>query len=79
VTNEENHVSEGQHSDLQPDKRAEQILQDYIDHSGVTLKKQQSDRTYYSPGQDAYILLFCGEQAGNKKRKTLTEHERKKQ
>lgn len=44
------------HSDLQPDKRAEQILQDYIDRSGVTLKRQESDRAYYSPAQDTIVV-----------------------
>lgn len=44
------------HSDLQPDKRADQILQEYIDRSGVTLKKQQSDRAYYSPALDTIVV-----------------------
>ncbi len=44
------------HSDLQPDKRADQILQEYIDRSGVTLKKQQSDRAYYSPVLDTIVV-----------------------
>ena len=43
-------------SDLQPDKRAEQILQDYIAQSGVTLKRQESDRAYYSPAQDMIVV-----------------------
>ena len=44
------------HSDLQPDKRAEQILQDYIDRAGVTLKRQQSNRAYYSPVTDTIVV-----------------------
>ena len=44
------------HSDLQPDKRAEQILQDYIDRSGVKLKKQQSNKAYYSPARDEIVI-----------------------
>ncbi len=44
------------HSDLQPDKRAEQILQDYIDRSDVKFKKQQSDRAYYSPVHDEIVI-----------------------
>ena len=44
------------HSDLQPDKRAEQILQDYVDRSGVKLRKQQSDRAYYSPALDEIVV-----------------------
>ena len=44
------------HSDLQPDKRAEQVLQDYIDHSSVTMNRQESDRAYYSPAQDMIVV-----------------------
>ena len=44
------------HSDLQPDKRADQILQEYVDRSGVTLKKQQSNRAYYSPTLDTIVV-----------------------
>ncbi len=44
------------HSDLQPDKRAEQILQDYVDQSGVKLHKQQSNRAYYSPALDEIVI-----------------------
>ena len=44
------------HSNLQPDQYAEQILQDYVDRSGVTLKKQQSDRAYYSPALDTIVV-----------------------
>ena len=44
------------HSDLQPDKQAEQILQDYVDRSGVKLKKQQSDKAYYSPARDEIVI-----------------------
>ncbi len=41
-------VSEGQQSNLQPDKKAEQILEKYIDHSGVTLRKERSNKAYCS-------------------------------
>ena len=41
---------------MQPDERAEKILQDYVDRSGVTLKKQQSNRAYYSPATDTIVL-----------------------
>ena len=44
------------HSDLQPDKRAEQILNDYIDRSGVTLRKEQSNKAYYSPATDTIVV-----------------------
>ena len=49
-------ASEGQHSDLQPDKQAEQILNDYIDRSGVTLRKEKSNRAYYSPAMDTIVV-----------------------
>ena len=38
--------AESCHGGLIPDKRAEQILQDYIDYSGVKLKKQQKQRQF---------------------------------
>ena len=44
------------YSDLQPDQRAEQILQDYVDRSDVALKRQQSDRAYYSPALDTIVV-----------------------
>ena len=44
------------HSDLQPDKRAEQILRDYVVRSGVRLRKQQSNRAYYSPTVDEIVI-----------------------
>lgn len=49
------------HSDLQPDKRAEQILQDYVDRSGVKLRKQQSNRAYYSPALDEIVVPEIGQ------------------
>ena len=49
-------VSEGQQSDLQPDEWAEQILQEYVVRSGVTLKRQQSNRAYYSPALDEIVV-----------------------
>ena len=49
-------ASESFHSGLQTDERAEKILQDYVDRSGVTLKKQQSNRAYYSPATDTMVL-----------------------
>ena len=54
-------ISDGQRNDLQPDKRAEQILQDYIDHSGVTLKKEKSNRAFYSPAQDTIVVPEIGQ------------------
>ena len=49
-------VSEGQSSDLKPDKRAEQILNDYIDRSGVQIRKEKSNRAYYSPALDTIVV-----------------------
>ncbi len=43
-------------SDLKPDKKAEQFLHNYIAQSGVTLKRKQSDRAYYSPAQDTIVI-----------------------
>lgn len=43
-------------SNLKPDTRAEQILQDYVARSGVKLKIQQSDRAYYSPAMDMIVI-----------------------
>ncbi len=44
------------HSDLKPDKRAEKILQDYIDRSGVTLKKQYGNKACYTPATDTITV-----------------------
>ena len=44
------------HSDLKPDKRAEQILQDYITRSGVTLKKQYGNKACYTPAIDTITV-----------------------
>ncbi len=44
------------HNDLQPDKWAEQILLDYINRSGVKLRKQQSDKAYYNPAIDEIVI-----------------------
>ena len=41
---------------LQPDKYAEEILHNYISHSGVTLRKKQSNRAYYSPLLDQIVV-----------------------
>lgn len=49
-------VSGGTHSDLMPDIRAEQILNDYIDRSGVTLRKEKSNKAYYSPATDTIVV-----------------------
>ena len=51
----------GQHSDLQPDKRAEQILKDYLDRSGVTLQRNKSNQAYYSPALDTIVVPEIGQ------------------
>lgn len=49
-------VSEGQQNDLQPDERAEQILNNYIGRYGVTLRKERSNKAYYSPASDTIVV-----------------------
>ena len=44
------------HSDLQPDKKAESIIDNYVKSSGVTLKRIQSDKAYYSPSTDTIVV-----------------------
>ena len=51
----------GQHSNLQPDKRAEQILKDYLDRSGVTLQRNKSNQAYYSPALDTIVVPEIGQ------------------
>ena len=49
-------VSESQQSDLQPDKKAEIMLDGYISRSGVQLRKEKSNRAYYSPALDTIVV-----------------------
>ena len=49
-------VSEMPESDLQPDKKAETILDGYISRSGVRLRKEKSNRAYYSPALDTIVV-----------------------
>ena len=44
------------HSDLQPDKRAEQILKNYIARSGVTLKTEYGNKACYTPATDTITV-----------------------
>ena len=44
------------HSDLQPDKKAESIIDNYVRSSGVTLKCIQSNKAYYSPVKDTIVV-----------------------
>ena len=44
------------HSDLQPDKKAESIIDNYVRSTGVTLKRIQSDKAYYSPSTDTIVV-----------------------
>ena len=48
--------SDAPYSNLNPDDRAEQILADYVKRSGVTLKKEHSDRAFYRPSTDTIIV-----------------------
>jgi hypothetical protein len=41
---------------LQPDDHAEQILQDYIGRSGVTLKQARSNKAFYQPATDTIVV-----------------------
>ena len=49
-------ASEPFDSGLQPDERAESIIQDYIDRSGVTLKKEWSNKAFYQPTTDTIVV-----------------------
>ncbi len=49
-------ASESFDSSLKPDDRAEQILQDYIARTGVTLKKERSNRAFYRPVTDIIVV-----------------------
>ncbi len=41
---------------LIPDDKAEKLILDYIDRSGVTFKPVKSDRAYYSPATDTIVV-----------------------
>lgn len=43
-------------SSLQPDARAEQIVNDYAQRSGVTIRRGRSGKAYYSPAQDTIVV-----------------------
>ena len=43
-------------SSLQPDTRAEQIVNDYAQRSGVTIRREHSGKAYYSPAQDTIVV-----------------------
>ena len=49
-------ISEEQHNNLQPDMKAEEIINNYISRSGVHLQKEKSNRAYYSPVQDMIVV-----------------------
>ena len=49
-------ASEPFDSGLQPDERAEKIIQDYIGCSGVTLKKERSNKAFYQPATDTIVV-----------------------
>ncbi len=43
-------------SNLQPDEKAEQILNDYVARSGVTLIRGRSDKAFYQPATDTIMV-----------------------
>ena len=43
-------------NNLLPDDKAEQVILDYIDRSGVSFKPCRSDRAYYSPSTDTIVV-----------------------
>ena len=43
-------------SDLEPDEKADAIVQEYVDRSGVTLRITESDRAYYQPSTDTVVI-----------------------
>lgn len=43
-------------SELDPDKEADAIIQEYVDRSGVTLRITESDRAYYQPSTDTVVV-----------------------
>lgn len=49
-------VSEQFNNDLQPDKRAERIIDGYLQRSGVTLNRIQSSKAYYNPQTDTIVV-----------------------
>ena len=49
-------VSEQGHNDLQPDHKAEEIIDSYIQRSGVTLNRIRSNKAFYSPLTDTIVV-----------------------
>ena len=47
-------------SGLQPDRHAEQMLEDYLRRSGVCFRTEQSDQAYYSPARDTIVVPELG-------------------
>ena len=43
-------------SGLRPDEKADAIIQEYVDHSGVALQITESDRAYYQPSTDTVVV-----------------------
>ena len=42
--------------DLKPDEKAEKVIRDYIDRSGVKLTIQKSDKAFYRPSDDLVVV-----------------------
>ncbi|MBQ3760975.1 MAG: ArdC family protein [Clostridia bacterium] len=53
-------ISETENTDpgstLHPDDKAEHVILDYIDRSGVIFKPCRSDKAYYSPSTDTIVI-----------------------
>lgn len=43
-------------ADLQPDEKADKVVADYVQRSGVTLKVQESSEAYYMPATDTVVV-----------------------
>ena len=49
-------ISVKQASDLQPDQKADQVIQDYVARSGVRLSITASASAYYNPSEDQVVV-----------------------
>ena len=49
-------VTEEPENTLIPDDKAERVILDYVDRSGVTFKPCRSDKAYYSPSTDTIVV-----------------------
>ena len=54
------HTKALQHT-AKPDDSADQIISEYIQRSGVTLRHQEGDRAFYQPSTDSVTLLLLSQ------------------